>query len=900
MINAKHKAILQKSAIPEEVADLIGILSIEREEDVPDGATELRSHVPGLLFPIPDVNNDLSYQIRADETPEGHGKYRLLSGPNFLMVWQTVPLVKAIFEQKMYESVLIVEGTKQSLAASIANNDTKTLVVGIAGCWGWRSIDSSTSVLPELEGVISGRDVIVCFDADISTNASVHQAAVELQKYIKSINPDNSVRWITKLGKAEEHTGLDDYLGSIRIPSKELVSLISKSKTSIPKLIQHGTPTQMSSGKVYADESQGAFVKAVVKDGELINTTEVYLGLIRVVKAIYTINKPVPPSMRDYSLSPSRKADRYVLEVTPQGEQSMQVEVSADVFFSPNLWARYFPSQNKAHAVEIPTTTSTARALVNAILNYRSDETEYEYEIPHLGWIMHNNEPFYVTSERSIGPSSTTTSVRMRVIENNASYVTVVDPDMLTDMEKQEVVKTTILARGLFHRPDLWSLMWGGLACSVGGIYPTGMLYVHGEPSSGKTYWAQAVTSALSPKFGPGKEAMENFRSTRIAIASAYPPFNNSMVLFDDAKPTTNKYDAQKVVDQLDDLARYAYSGEQRKVGSRNFDKNVTEVTQALPGRAMVVVTAENQPQVQSDHDSAIERMFIVNVGKADTMIEAGLAPKDFVAMYPRMADLGGADILEILGESGVLNRAISVYARWIAQKIQERYQSCTDTKTYTPILWWMQAEAKARLEPYLDLTAGRGTRLREVTSAFCIGWDLWTDFAVSIGAITPEEREQLIAEFRGEMARLIDDYVKRYGKGTNTPFTRIIDAVQGAVAAGRAELRMHHTNIHLPYNIPLIGKEVKIRDTGERYIALIPSELERLTGMTPFQLEAIFKSVKRVETGRPTTLSHGKVKTVRCFWIPMDLWNQQSANILEEEEEDDDDAENPLSELDF
>jgi len=896
MINAKHAEILKKSAIPLDKAEEVGIVSIEHKEDkILNGFTELRSHVPGLLFPVTGVD-EVTYQIRADQPPEGQGKYRFPSGTGFLAVWKKLPWVKRTYDEGTYTRVLIVEGTKQSLAASIHNRDDKTLVVGIFGCWGWKGVDND--IFPELEPIVTGREVIVCFDADVATNESVNEAAVALQKAIKRINPDGIVKWITNLGSAEAHTGLDDYLGSdaVRDPEKEILKLISKAKPRIPKLIKRGEPTNLVPGSLYADESSGMFVKAIIKDGEKIGETPFYEGLVRVVKAIYTIDDPIPSSMRDYRSSPTSKVDRYLIEVTPKGGEPAQVEVSVNVFSNPNLWLKYFPAKNQSYKIPVPTTASAGRALVNAALNYRSDETEIEYEIKHLGWVMHEDEPFYATSECSVGPSSTITTIRTTK-SGNAGKVKMVDPITIPESEKQEVIKTTILARDLFYRKDLWSLMWGGLACSVGGIHPTGMLYVHGEPGSGKTFWAQAVTAALSPQFAPESEPMANFKNTRIATASAYPPFNNSMIVFDDAKPTTSKYESQKVVDQVDDLARYAYGGQQRQVASRNFDKNVTEVTQSLPGRAMVVVTAENPPQVQSDTDSAVERMFIVGVKKEHTMVKAGQVPQEFLEVYSNMAGLGGAPILKELGNKGVFNRAISLYARWIAKQMQERYRGCTDTETYTPISWWMQEEAKRRLAPYEDLTAEYSIRTREVTRAFFIGWDLWTEFAVSERVITADEREQLLAEFREEMSRLIEEYTTQYLKGTNSPFLRVVDAVQGAVGAGRIELRMRGEKVHLGYNVTLIGKEVKTR-SGQRYVALIPSELQRLTSMTTFQIEAIFRAVPGVIIGQPTNFSKSGQQTIRCIWVPMEAWTQQRATVVEQEE--DEEVENPLPEFDF
>ena len=97
--------------------------------------------------------------------------------------------------------ILIVEGTKQSLAAASHASENCT-VLGMAGCWGWSKVKLSR---------FKGREVFLCLDADASSNLDVYEAGEKLGEKLKRYGV--SLRYLRIPGSGSQ--GLDDYLASV-------------------------------------------------------------------------------------------------------------------------------------------------------------------------------------------------------------------------------------------------------------------------------------------------------------------------------------------------------------------------------------------------------------------------------------------------------------------------------------------------------------------------------------------------------------------------------------------------------------------------------------------------------------------------------------------------------------
>lgn len=215
MIAPHHLELLAAAAIDRAVAEAAGVRTVEAADALPAGLEWVRA-VPGLVFPWHSPSGSKVEQYRPDMPPIGESgkpiKYVFPRGTTSVLnvhPWVTPRLATA-------KTIVIVEGTKQTLAAvTAAQGDPDVAVVGVAGCWGWRTDHRPVEDLAVIG--VAGRDVVVIFDADIATNHQVHAAAVAFGKELK-IRGARSVKWARLPADGGDKTGLDDLLAARRGP----------------------------------------------------------------------------------------------------------------------------------------------------------------------------------------------------------------------------------------------------------------------------------------------------------------------------------------------------------------------------------------------------------------------------------------------------------------------------------------------------------------------------------------------------------------------------------------------------------------------------------------------------------------------------------------------------------
>ena len=208
-----HKAILEASAITGERVKAWATLT--KVEQLPE---QLRSWgtkaLPCMATEWLTVSGRRVPQIRLDTpitTKKGDRiRYLFPKGEGGIVG------IDAAFERdwaNVNVPMLLVEGTKQFQAAASVINPNHPIAIpfGIAGCWGWCHDFKPSADLRALPA--DGRDVLVAFDADVSTNWMVWEAARRLERYLKQELGARSVRFLENPGVGGDKDGLDDFLG---------------------------------------------------------------------------------------------------------------------------------------------------------------------------------------------------------------------------------------------------------------------------------------------------------------------------------------------------------------------------------------------------------------------------------------------------------------------------------------------------------------------------------------------------------------------------------------------------------------------------------------------------------------------------------------------------------------
>ena len=176
-LSDQHRRYLLDNAISPGVIDSAGIDS--------DGEN--------ILFPWRDVDGSVTVQRK-----------RYVPGEKTGYAWETGrPLHPWVLRELDDEGpLLIVEGTKQSLAAA-SWAPPEYSVYGMAGCWGLSKADLSFA---------EDREVFIVLDADAATNHDVYEAGSRLKTRLE--DEDAAVRFVRL--PVDEKDGLDDYLSRIK------------------------------------------------------------------------------------------------------------------------------------------------------------------------------------------------------------------------------------------------------------------------------------------------------------------------------------------------------------------------------------------------------------------------------------------------------------------------------------------------------------------------------------------------------------------------------------------------------------------------------------------------------------------------------------------------------------
>lgn len=204
-LTEEHATYLrEQAAITAEVAASHGLRSATTVDELPEWAQSWgEKAVPAIVFPWKTIYDEVIEQVRPDTEIEHNGetyKYLFPKGAGAVL--------NALRHDKDAERVLIVEGTKQGLAAASWAPDG-VAVYGVGGCRNW-----SSDGIPDADlEVCDGKEVYILLDADVASNRDVYDAAVKLSQAAQ-MEQAADVRFCRLVAGGTK--GLDDVLSTKR------------------------------------------------------------------------------------------------------------------------------------------------------------------------------------------------------------------------------------------------------------------------------------------------------------------------------------------------------------------------------------------------------------------------------------------------------------------------------------------------------------------------------------------------------------------------------------------------------------------------------------------------------------------------------------------------------------
>lgn len=855
----KHLAILAASAITPEQAEAWGIYTVHDALDLPGRFRGTKSDryfargVPGMIFPLRRIDGDVVWQLRCDEP--------IVNEDNTLSKYVQEPETGSIINisQMMSErvgnasTVLIVEGTKQTVAVSHNIDDENTLVIGIQGCSGW---STGGKLHPDMERACRNVPrVEVLFDADMGSNSNVWDAAKALQEALigqagvgevvicklrfDRNHPDSDVASAGVRGK----DGIDDVLGA-RDPDVRTTFLNDLRAAASPKLGKRppekrkgAASSSASTAPVKAASSLGTATPGSVahQTQSIVNgsSSEIILNHDEGVTQMVTHNAngedttdviyPFTAEIITEEMIENEINGRfikiginYTLKVSAarpgRNVISDEITIASDKLEKVNDWLALVGHATRS----VPRFTKPAEQIAFAnVVRMWSNQPRRVRRIGRLGWVFdHQDEnPQYrwLFPGGGIGARDTSESIFGTPSAAMFASMDVPDPHTLDTDDVRDAVMKFLGVRDLTRESHLvvWDAIVGTFGLSFLPVSPLAALGIFGPRSSGKSTLAMAAAGALSSRWGNGQAAMFTFNATPASMDVVASGVHNCFLHVDDLKPEADTRRRSQVFAMLDDLLRRAHGSGGKGRGGLDSSGEVI-VRERDDSAPLLMVTGEEIPTGGGFADSGLDRMFIV------TTPHDGLMRRQPDAQGN--SDGGDAALRQLETDSKSFPLVTAAYVKWLAEWLNDAADEAGDS---AGALKSLSADVDDRTRLAAAIIAKRceavgahmTSRGRTTAARLFVGTSYFLAFCVSSGFITDEESQVRQAQTMDTIvAQAISNATHVMGDNVDGG-QMILDRLRAVVAQGRATL----TGDTLAGGCVRIGQMGMTRVDGER-----------------------------------------------------------------------------------
>jgi hypothetical protein len=859
-ITPKHVEILAKSAIGEDAAKAWGIFSVVTPDALPADLAQY-TWARGLVFPLRQADGSVVHQIRLDEPLPDGGKYLQPKGTGAII---NVPQSMASRVGNVTK-VLIVEGTKQTIAACqyVAED---TLVIGIQGCANFSKEGVPLTVWSTL--VAPDDDVVVCFDADWTTNHNVWSAAKNLQGHLES-NCFATVRLATISGGGK--LGLDDALSTVGddLRSRALAALVAKAKSSLGREPKKKIDTAAKSvpSQIDVDMAAGQIVRRALAatPGVPPAAPEVLLPaaarIIKVESIVDEANTGNAPTVQ-LTLEVAVKVDGRLAPVVNN------VQVASAHLANVGEWLDKLPH---GLGVGIPRDSRPNDEIANAIRTADAERTHVSV-LPRIGWYLDQDAAAgddegvwrWCDGKGAIGPLGKVSHLRGKPGAKDFQAIDLEDPAAIEPIVIRQRVKDFILSRELIRdeKRFQWDVACAGWALSFLGITPNAALAYFGPPSSGKSTIAQAIASTLSPAWAPGSgSAMATFNARPAGMDLLANGMSHCFLHIDDLKPESDQQSMKAALKAFDALLRRAHGSGGAVRGGIDKDSDSLIVRGVDNSSPFVIVTGEDIPTGGDFAESGLDRVLIIPV-----------EPRSLFG-----DDVAALNLLQNRAKSGQFRTVTSAYLRWIAQQIDKR-----DEVAVAQRFDHWKRELDADRAQMSEATSKEGIipndlrvsdRARLLAASLMLGMQSLLAFAVELKALDEDQADKIQERFKADLIAEVKDHTRIVMGGNATVEDQALAKLRSAVSARQVSLDAEETP-----NRPLIGERKTLFD-GTLVVAInvrAAAEALRFVGGDRAMTKALSKVALLDSRGLPTrTLAVNKTR-VQAVCILAEIWDAE------------------------
>ena len=568
VFTAAHAKLLEASAVPVEHATAAGARTYSGIASLPKTISWAGEYGPGILFEHVGPTGSRVYQARPDAVPEGVGKYLQEAGKQAISIHPSrAHLVGHA------ASVMIVEGTKQSLSASFYA-PADCLTVGIQGAYGW-SHDGTPLQEMSLSVLGAGAAVTLAFDGDVATNPDVWRAADRLAEVMR-LDGAASVGFISIPGGGK--IGLDDFLASRPEASRAgvLATMIASAKPKLPRRPAARKRSTATISTPIVDIEAGSIYRPINGEGGVVVGREVLLDAsIRILRTVSVWDDLNDVKREKVDIS----HDVEVSFASPGAEEVTRV-VAVGVPDRELANARLVLNRAGAEATAIAPNAdirNVDRLIESAIRAHEPEARKFANEIKRTGWVHVGGDWVFAHVGGAISRvrdddarTRAAVSERLQPVDfgRAESRITEAGGDAYGAIDGFAELWRS------FKNPTVAAMLIGHAMSAFSGMKPGGSPSLIGAHGSGKSTALMADMALLAPEFAD--RALFSISSTGNAIGEAGRGAENLPFAIDDFHYLKSPDRFRELSDALDLAIRVGY-GEPRKSRLTAGDAGITE-----------------------------------------------------------------------------------------------------------------------------------------------------------------------------------------------------------------------------------------------------------------------------------------------------------------------------------
>lgn len=550
--------------------------------------------------------------------------------------------------------------------------EDRLAIFTMAGVWNWRQNHEWNSLY------LKDREVWVGVDGDVATKPGVFKATQALWGYLEE-KKKATVKLLSPIismednGGDAEKVGIDDYL-AMHGTWAQLLECLSPTLPPKPADLK----AKEGDARIDADGCSASQYVISEKDAAGNPIDGRWVSFVPLGGRINsTVAERIPTDQEiasgAFGAGVSESSIIWEVEVEISFRNGMgQIETHTItgphhiLNYLPEKWhdkGAHIPGPVMVHP-EWPPRGKDAEAWIRAVKGHDQEKTVRRTRWACMGWVpVPGGVPAYIAGSHVIGGADAESEneevipgVTNDMLDRADSFGAGRDSGLTYDSpEYREEVRVAIEAvMEVYVTNKVWTDRRNAAVVIAAGlrpalpIRPKAIPYFTGSRGTGKTYSAEACIAFWQSRPGSLIPVPGSAKDTPAAMELSVARSN--LWVIDDLAPASSKRQSEDEKDKIGNLIRNQFNGAAKGRSNANM-----EARKKNNPRALLVLTAENEPTVSSE----LDRLILCDIGHGALNKETW--PTDELT---KMVETGGK---EASGAPALVSQALVKYLRWCA-----------------------------------------------------------------------------------------------------------------------------------------------------------------------------------------------------------------------------------------